>query len=53
MEELQTLLEFYFVFIKVEREKESVTYGRHSPDISQRLIDRLGMLQVAVQSWNP
>lgn len=35
------------------RERKSVTYGRPPPDISQRLIEILGLLQVAVQSWNP
>lgn len=32
---------------------QTITYGRLLPDISRGLIDRLGMLQVAVQSWNP
>lgn len=45
--------DYPFIKVQTEREEEAaVTYGRPL-DTSRGLIERLGMLQVAVQSWNP
>lgn len=42
-----------FSSLQLFDKNKTVTYGRPRLDILQQLIDRLGLLQVAVQSWNP